>query len=172
MCLNVQGPEVQLGPLLSQKRTANTSISFLQGIHDLCKTSKAKIPGHSVLHQSLAVRRWELQKEDIKLYKTIVLQTHNFTVIATNILIKNTGNSCQLPAMSAGRHQQQLEPVSISQAVFGYPVPHRLSMEHENVPAYLAFRHCYSCVFPQKHLKGASVILHQTKAKHQKPQNC
>lgn len=38
------------------------------------------------------------------LYKTIVLQTHNFTVIATNILIKNTGNSCQLPAMSALKH--------------------------------------------------------------------
>lgn len=47
-----------------------------------------------------------MQKEDInkKLYKTIVLQTHDFTVIATNVLIKNTGNSCQLPAMSAGRH--------------------------------------------------------------------
>ena len=44
MYLNVVKPEVQSGLLLSQKRTANTTIAFLQGLHDLCKTSKAKIP--------------------------------------------------------------------------------------------------------------------------------
>lgn len=39
-----------------------------------------------------------------KFYKTIVLQAHDFTVIATDTLIENTGNSCQLPAMSAVRY--------------------------------------------------------------------
>lgn len=63
--------------------------------------------------------------------------------------MKSTGNSCQLPEVSAVRHQQQLEPVSVSQAIFGCPVPQCSSMGCDSGPACLPITDCYPGVFPK-----------------------